>query len=334
VAPQSPHDALFRAAFEVPQHAAGLLRALLPSDLLGLVALDSLELQSGDGRGKQFEEFRTDLLFRAQIGGSPGFVCFLFEHQSSSDASMPLRVLGYLLRTWERYWRREPGAPLPPIVPIVISHDPRGWSAAREFSELLNPKVREHPSVRSVTPSFRYIIDDLSRLSDDELRARALGTFPTLVLWALRDARTPGQILATLDQWADALTDAANAAGGRDALQQLFVYISNVAENLAFDQFKAEVSKLGPAAQEAVMTIAEQLRAQGLKQGREEGRHEGRKEGRDEARRESLEELLALKFGPLPEDVATRIQAADSATVDRWFERVLTGGSLASILDG
>ena len=61
----NPHDALFRAAFESPRHAAGLLRALLPADLLYLVALDSLSLQSGDGRGKQLEEFRTDLLFSA-----------------------------------------------------------------------------------------------------------------------------------------------------------------------------------------------------------------------------------------------------------------------------
>jgi predicted transposase/invertase (TIGR01784 family) len=95
VALQSPHDALFRAAFESPQHAAGLLEALLPDDMVGLIRLTSLELQSGGGRGKDLEEFRSDLLFRASIASSPGFVCFLVEHQSSSDHRMPLRVLGF-----------------------------------------------------------------------------------------------------------------------------------------------------------------------------------------------------------------------------------------------
>jgi hypothetical protein len=87
----------FASPAKSPQHAAQLLEALLPDDMLGLVSLTSLELQSGGGRGKDLKEFRSDLLFRASIDGSPGFVCFLFEHQSSSDGRMPLRVLGYQL---------------------------------------------------------------------------------------------------------------------------------------------------------------------------------------------------------------------------------------------
>ena len=175
----NPHDALFRAAFESPRHAAGLLRALLPADLLDLVALDSLSLQSGDGRGKQLEEFRTDLLFSADIAGNAGFVCFLFEHQSQSDPDMALRVLGYLTRIWERHRRQHPGEPLPPIVPIVISHDPSGWSAPSDFAQLFSTSAREHGALRAITPSFKYIVDDLSRLSDAELKARAAGSFCT-----------------------------------------------------------------------------------------------------------------------------------------------------------
>jgi predicted transposase YdaD len=333
VALQSPHDALFRAAFESPQHAAALLEALLPGDMLGLVSLISLELQSGGGRGKDLEEFRSDLLFRASVDGSPGFVCFLFEHQSSSDGRMPLRVLGYQLRIWERlvsgrHGRIHPDEPLPPIVPIVISHDPKGWRAPCEFADLLSPVMGQHELLRAVTPHFRCIVDDLSRLSDQDLKARALGAFPTLVLWALRDARTPGQILLTLDQWADALTDVANAQGGRDALEQLFVYISNVAQNLAFDTFRARVTQLAPAAKEAVMTIAEELRAQGLKQGLEQGLERGLAR-----QRQTLERQMTRKFGPLPESVTARIHAADVEALDRWFERVLTAHSPDAVLE-
>jgi predicted transposase/invertase (TIGR01784 family) len=326
---QSPHDALFRTAFESPQHAAELLGALLPDDLSGLIALTSLELQSGGGRGKDLEEFRSDLLFRARILGDPGFVCFLFEHQSSSDGRMPLRVLGYQVRIWERHCRARPDEPLPPIVPVVVSHDPRGWNAPCEFSDLLSPVVRQHDLLRAVTPHFRCIVDDLSRLSDQDLMARALSAFPTLVLWALRDARTPGQIQLTVDQLADALTDLANAEGGRDALEQLFVYISNVAENLDFDQFRARVAQLAPAAEEAIMTIAEQLKAQGLKQGLVQGREEGREEGR----RQTLETLMTLKFGPLSDIVSARIQAADVEVLDRWLERILTADSPDAVVE-
>jgi predicted transposase/invertase (TIGR01784 family) len=328
VALQSPHDALFRAAFESPQHAAALLEALLPDDMLGLVSLIPLELQSGGGRGKDLEEFRSDLLFRASIDGSPGFVCFLFEHQSSSDGRMPLRVLGYQLRIWERHCRTHPDEPLPPIVPIVISHDPKGWRAPCEFADLLSPVMGQHELLRAVTPHFRCIVDDLSRLSDQDLKARALGAFPTLVLWALRDARTPGQILLTLDQWADALTDAANAQGGRDALEQLFVYISNVVENLAFDTFRARVTQLAPAAKEAIMTIAEELIARGREQGREQERQHGLAR-----QRQNLEKVMTLRFGPLPEAVTARIHAAEVEVLDRWLERVLTAHSPDAVVE-
>lgn len=330
---QSPHDALFRAAFESPQHATELLEALLPDDMLGLIALTSLELQSGGGRGKELEEFRSDLLFRANITGEPGFVCFLFEHQSSSDARMPLRVLGYQMRLWERHCRAHPDEPLPPIVPIVISHDPGGWRAPCEFSDLVCSVIREHELLRAVTPRCRCIVDDLSRLSDQDLMARALSAFPSLVLWALRDARTPGQILLTLDQWADALTDVANASGGRDALEQLFVYISNVADNLSFDQFRARVAELVPATEETVMTIAEELKALGREQGLQQGREQGLQQGLVRARRQTLERQMTLKFGPLPDAVTARIEAADLEVLDSWLDRILTADTPDAVVE-
>jgi hypothetical protein len=273
------------------------------------------------------------LLFRANIASSPGFVCFLVEHQSSRERRMPLRVLGYKTRIWERHCRARPDEPLPPIVPIVIGHDPRGWNASCEFTDLVSPVMRQHELLRAVTPHFRCIVDDLSRLSDQDLMARALSAFPTLVLWALRDARTPGQILQTLDQWADALTDVANAEGGRDALEQLFLYISSVAEDLAFDQFRARVAQLAPAAKEAVMTIAEELRAQGLKQGLEQGREQGLEQGLVRGQRQALARQMALKFGPLNEAVSARIQAADLQLLERWLERILTADTPDAVVD-
>ena len=326
---QSPHDALFRAAFESPRHAAQLLHAVLPAELTELVSLDSLELEPGGGRGQNLEEFRTDLLFRANIANAPGFICVLFEHQSSSDHGMPLRMLGYLLRTWERAWRSQRGRPLPPIIPIVISHDPNGWRAPLELADLLPMVVRHRPALRSVTPNFRYILDDLTQLSDSKLRARALAPFPTLALWALRDARTPGQILHTLDQWADALTNAANAPNGRDALQQLFLYISTVAENLAFDQFKSRVLQHSPATEPSFMTIAEELRERGLQQGIERGLQQGALQ----TRREDIESLLTSRFGTLPAAVTARIQSADADTLKRWLNQILTGASPEAVVE-
>jgi hypothetical protein len=58
----------------VDRRIVWLREALSHDDTLGLVSRTSLELQSGGGRGKDLEEFRSDLLFRASVDNSPGFV--------------------------------------------------------------------------------------------------------------------------------------------------------------------------------------------------------------------------------------------------------------------
>lgn len=44
---EKPHDALFKAAFEKPEHAAGIFRSLLPTTLVKAVAWDTLTRESG-----------------------------------------------------------------------------------------------------------------------------------------------------------------------------------------------------------------------------------------------------------------------------------------------
>ena len=72
------------------------------------------------------------------------------------------------------------------------------------------------------------------------------------------------------------------------------------------------------------MTIAEELRAQGLKQGLEQGLAR---------QRQSLERQMTRKFGPLPEPVTARIQAASFEALERWFERVLTANSPDAVVE-
>jgi hypothetical protein len=42
---------------------------------------------------------------------------------------------------------------------------------------------------------------------------------------------------------------------------------------------------------------------------------------------------MTRKFGPLPESVVARIQAADFEVLDRWFERVLTADSPGAVVE-
>ncbi|WP_280400766.1 hypothetical protein [Nocardia carnea] len=98
---------------------------------------------------------------------------------------------------------------------------------------------------------------------------------------------------------------------GADDLYGLFSYISKVSETSAQD-LERVVDRLGPLAKEVAMTTAEQLRAEGQSRGQIR----------------TLLRLLALKFGTLPDWVAERVEAGDSAELELWTERVLTANSL------
>jgi predicted transposase YdaD len=56
-----------------------------------------------------------------------------------------------------------------------------------------------------------------------------------------------------------------------------------------------------------------------------------RAEGRREGEAEVVLRQLRLRFGPLPEDVTARINAADAETLLRWSERVLSAATLDAV---
>ena len=73
------------------------------------------------------------------------------------------------------------------------------------------------------------------------------------------------------------------------------------------------------------MTWAEKIE----KKGRKEGRKEGREEGMLEGKRGALLRLLAAKFGPLPEEMISRVRAVQSLQeLDAYLDRVLLAASL------
>jgi flagellar biosynthesis/type III secretory pathway protein FliH len=69
---------------------------------------------------------------------------------------------------------------------------------------------------------------------------------------------------------------------------------------------------------------------------REEGHQKGRLEGLDEGllkgKRDTLLRLMMAKFGPLSEELATRIQGLESLEeLDQYLDRLVTASSLAEM---
>ena len=110
-----PHDALFKAVFGRPEHAAALFREVLPNSVSDAIAWETLTPKPGSFVDPDLADRHSDLLFSVQLGDAQALVYMLLEHQSTNDLHMPLRLLDYCVKIWLK--ERKPDSRLPLIIP-------------------------------------------------------------------------------------------------------------------------------------------------------------------------------------------------------------------------
>lgn len=237
-APQDPHDALFRAAFQSASHAACLLCALFPSGLRELVDWDSLARDAETFVESSLHKRIGDLVFRARLVDAEHVIVMPLEHQSTVERRFPLRGTRYIIGAWERHDHEAPGAPLPFPVLVLVSNAASGWTAPRSLAALLPEVIVAERSLATLIPQFPMLVLDLAATTDVEIDAMRLPAFPTLALWALRDGREKQRILAGLPRWGPRLVELARSADGRFAAEHLFSYFAAVTRELTAGELR------------------------------------------------------------------------------------------------
>ncbi len=326
-----PHDSLVKAVFSNPEHAAGELRRLLPPALAARVDWSSLRLCSGSFVDDMLRGRHTDLLFSATCAGS-GSVLFylLFEHQSTDDPLMAFRLLRYMVRIWDEHLRDHPhAAKLPAILPLVLHHSPEGWTSPTELHALFDLDGDTLPLVAPHLPGFRFLLDDISAETDEALRARAMTALGRLALFCLRHAREPSRFVEEISRWLGLFAEVRAAPGGREALHLIWRYILTTSNPRDPEVLVKQLcGVVGRVEESEIMTIADWLEDRG----RQAGLKAGLQAGRDEGLRTALLKQLRARFGALPEAVLARIQAAEAAQLDQWFDRALAATALDEVL--
>lgn len=331
------HDRFFKETFSDEATAAAELRSVLPRKVARMLDWSTLRVESGTFVSGRDKDRFCDLLFsvRRRDTGKSVLVFVLFEHQSGNDELMPLRMLRYMLRIWERWIGKQKKAgaavlPLPPIIPVVLAHADGGWTSARTFEELFEDEPNTQAIVRGFGPRLRFVLDDLADVDDAALAERSLPPGATLSLWALRDGRAPEEVWAHMAEWAPMFAALATLPGGAEAIERIIGYLGEAAGERSVDveRFSDHLAALAPGAEETVMNSVERLRMEG----RVEGRMEGRVEGRVEGERTMLLRLLTSKFGEPTESQIEALQAADLADLERYVGRIFTAQSIDDVL--
>jgi predicted transposase/invertase (TIGR01784 family) len=316
-----PHDSLFRFVFGKPVHAASQLRAVLPAALLDRLDLTNLRPVNGSFVDEELTNRHCDVLMRTRLDGREAFVYVLIEHQSSPDRMMPLRMLRYLIRIWDRYLEEHPRAKrLPMIVPLVVYQGSRRWTHPVELSELLDVDPETARLAGEFLPRFRFLLDDLTKLEKTALRARPITTPVRLTVRLLRIVPThAGDAIAAIDpDDIDDFRDTLHYPDGRELMAALLKYIQAGSET-PHHRLAWLAAQIGPEAEEVYMSTADTLRAEG----------EAKGIGKGAAR--TLVRLLTHKFGPVPDAVRVRVDTASLEQLDLWSERVLDATTLDEV---
>ena len=317
-AAEQPHDALFKAVFSEPANAKGELVSLLPGSIVDALDLDSIEPVPASFVDEALRQAHSDLLLRAPLrDAGEAFVYVLFEHRSTPDPLMPWRLLRYMVRIWERWLAARPQARrLPAILPIVLYHGARPWTAPRSLTELIDLAPDLVAAGKSWLPDFRLLIDDLAAIPEADLADRPLPPFGQGALLLLqaapRAARDPGAFVEMIGREAHVFRRLTADPADRERLVRLLRYTLSVSEVSPHALARALEALAGRSVAEQVMTTAERLRI----------------EGRAEGSRAIARQVLTARFGALPAQLEARLNAMDADAVAALTARALRAASL------
>ena len=311
-----PNDKLLKATFSSPENARAFFQNHLPVELADALDWNSLALEPCSFIDPQFASSESDLLFHITLQQSDAFLYLLFEHQSSEDPRMALRLLSYILRIWERFSQNHPPpAKLPAILPIVLAQGKRPWKTSTRLEDLIELPPSVAHILRPWQPALTYQLLELIRIPYEAFAGTPEGI---LTLRALK--AEPMDELLSDPVWDEALLFSISEG----ALERILRYILNA--DVSIPQLKERLSKIQTKPlQSKTMTLADRLREEGKLEGEREGILRGKREGQLRAVLHALE----IRHGSYPEGIREAIEAIyDLQRLEALLESAIRSDSL------
>ena len=247
-----------------------MLQAALPGSVRDSFDWTTLTLVNGTFVDEDLQGSQSDLLYQVEHTATRQSVSMylLFEHQSSPDPWMPLRLLRYCCRIWEVDRRDDPDRrELRPIVPVVFYQGVRGWNHSTEFSDLFPDAARALPWI----PRFTHELIDQTTLAPEAVAGDVKGRIAQLLMMVAfgrhvdRALQLTAQILPLLAQ---------KAAGGVDEFRRFALYLMATQDLDVVQTFREALRRQGFEEGDEIMSYAQQLLAEGEAKGRTEAQVE------------------------------------------------------------
>jgi hypothetical protein len=330
------HDALFRHVFAQPEHAASLLRSVLPAAVAAAVDWRSLQLTAGTSVDEGLRNRHADLLFTARLAGAPALLYVLVEHKSADEPLAAFQLLRYVVRAFDRWLAEHLGATgLPPIVPILVHHGPKPWASARSVADLValaGVPGAAAAALRPLQPDLRFLLDDLAATPEAELAGREASVLHRLSLLLLQFLPTaaPADPEAVVERWRALFQAVWAHPDGRAAIYALFSYLA-LRLDVEPERFVAAAARIHEGARQVGKSLADRLHEQGFQAGIAQGEAQGEARGEARGKADALLTILRARFGEVPAALAVQIRASSPDALDDLLARAATAPTLAAV---
>ena len=293
-------DPIYKRVYAFVAMVADLLRSVVPAATLEALDLRSLEKVPASYVGDDFHQRHGDIVWRVRAEGADGgwaYVLVLLEFQSSSDATMALRVSEYTVMLYRELLRAKVVVPgqFPLVLPVVLYNGESRWTAADNMRDLIVPTG---PVLDAFQPSQRYLPLDLRHAKADYA-----GEFTTAVA-RLEQINSPEDMEEVAGFLAAVLGDPEHEelrCAFRDWVFVLYKRMKGEDDpgppppGLTLE----DIGKM--TLEERVAEWPEQWRLEGERRGIEQGKQlgivQGKRLGIVQGRREQLRSLAEVRFG-------------------------------------
>lgn len=346
-----PHDTFFRQLLSDPVVAADLVQNYLPAEVVALLDLSQLRIEKETFVDARLRKHFSDVLYSVPLKHrgtvepeTPAmprkkrnskkvstmqdkvYIYLLFEHKSQPDKGVRLQLLRYMVRIWEKEWKKK--RLLSPIIPIVFYHGIEGWNYSQEFADML-----EAPDVlKRYTPHFEHLLLDLSAYSDEQIRGEVWLQVCLLVIKHIYDP----DLGRKLPKFMHFLQELSQKEYVMEMVQTLLTYVIETSSTVSEDElYQGVIAAVAPERRyEMDNTLAQKWIEKGIDIGKKEGIDIGVEKGKLIAQRQTILQLLHYRF-PLSTEEESKKYATYLAQIDnldiliQLVNHLLTASTLA-----
>lgn len=257
-----PQDKFFKRSLSKLQVAREFLQQHLPEDIKKLIDFNTLKFHKETFIDDSFKTSSADVIYSAQSSQGLAYFYILIEHQSTVDAWLLLRIIGYLCQLWKLHHDQSPDDPLPIVYPLIFYNGKTPYSATTRFFDLFGSQAELAQKI--FTEDFRLI--DVRKIEDEELRRYR---------WAgILEYVMKHRLVANVMEFAEEVMQWLQELERSDG----FVYASDVIQYILSHSEGEQVEALVNAARTHLpeslevntMTFADQLRQQGYQRAMQE----------------------------------------------------------------